>query len=118
MALPPVDTSMTGYVSGSVDKQDDIYRNRRRPQARPIVQNDSGYGSGIKLRSSSFRAETSTSLLTLANSVRSTQLLDNDFNFASSTTVECYESDACSTSKSLLKSTYGFLHHERAEFFA
>ena len=49
MAAPPVDTSMMGYTSGSVDRQDDIYRNRQRLQPYPLVQNDSGYGSTMKI---------------------------------------------------------------------
>lgn len=98
MAAPPVDTSMTGYTSGSVDSQDDIYRNRQRFQPYPLVQNDSAYGAAIKIHSSSLHLPpvlSSPSLLSLANSVKCSELLNNDSNFALYTAVECYESDDC-----------------------
>ena len=105
MLTPPVDTSMTGYVSGSLDKQDDTYRNRQRPQPTPLVQNESGYGSAIKSRSSILQTQSAKSLLTLANAVTSSELLNNESNFASTTAVECYESDGCSISTSPPKPT-------------
>ena len=98
MAAPPVDTSMMGYTSGSVDRQDDIYRNRQRLQPYPLVQNDSGYGSSMKIPSSRLQVLSSPSLLTIANSVKCSELLNNDSNFAPNTAVECYESDGCSIS--------------------
>lgn len=93
MAAPPADTSMTGYVSGSVDRQ---------PQPFPIVQYDSGYGSAIKSHSSSLQVLSSPSLLNLANSVKCSELLNNDSNFATNTAVECYESDGCSIKRQCL----------------
>lgn len=93
MAALPIDTSITGYTSGSVDKQDDIYRNRPRLQPYPIVQNDSGYGSAIKIHSSSFQTPSSSSFLSFVDSVKCSELLNNESNFAPSTAVECYESD-------------------------
>ncbi|KAI9721200.1 MAG: hypothetical protein M1812_002361 [Candelaria pacifica] len=96
MPAPPVDTSLTGYKSGSVDRQDDIYRNRERPQPYPIVQNDSGFESATHLRfnnSSTSSSSSSPSLLGLANSLKGEALLSNDFNFASKSVVDCYESD-------------------------
>ena len=98
MAAPPVDTSMTGYTSGSVDRQDDIYRNRQRIQPYPLVQNDSGYGAAVRIHSSSLQVPpvlSSPSLLSFANSVKCSELLNNDSNFAPNTAVECYESDDC-----------------------
>ena len=93
MAIPPVDTSVTKYQSGSVDRQDDIYRNRRRPQPLPFMQHDSGYESAANIHSSSLGSLPSKSLLTFANSVKCSELLDNDANFAPSTVVEGYQCD-------------------------
>ena len=98
MATPPFDTSMTGYTSGSIDRQDDIYRNRQRYRPYPPVQKDSAYGSAITIHSSSLQESSSHSLLSLADSVKCSALLSNDSNFAPNTAVECYESDDCSIS--------------------
>ena len=95
---PPVDTSLTGYTSGSVDRQNDIYRNRQRPQPYPLVQNDSGYESATQASLSSLLPSSSPSLLGLADSVKCCKLLDNDSNFASETVIECYQSDSHSIS--------------------
>lgn len=98
MPAQPVDTSLTGYLSGSVDRQDDIYRDRQRPQPYPLVQNDSGYESATHASSSSLLASSSPSLIGLANSVKCSELLDNHLNFAPATVVECYQSDSHSIS--------------------
>lgn len=98
MPAPPVDTSLTGYTSGSVDRQDDIYRIRQRPQPYPLAQNDSGYESATHASFSSLRPSSSPSMLGLADSVKCCSLLDNDSNFASETVVECYQSDPHSIS--------------------
>ena len=98
MATLPVDTSMMGYKSGSVDGQDAIYRNRQRLQPYPLIQVDSGYGSTMKIPSSRLPVLSSPSLLTIANSVKCSELLSSDSNFAPNTAVECYESDDCSIS--------------------
>lgn len=98
MAAPPVDTSMMGYASGSVDGQDDIYRNRQRLQPYPLLPNDSGYASTMKVPSIRHQVPSYPSLLTLANSVKCNELLSNESNFAAHTTVECYESNDCSIS--------------------
>jgi hypothetical protein len=97
MVAPPVDTSMTGYTSGSVDRQDDMYRNRQRPQPYALSQNAPGYDS-TNLHSGSLQTLSSPSLLGLANLVKCSELLDNDSNFASDTVIECYESDSYSIS--------------------
>ena len=89
---------MMGYKSASVDRQDDIYRNRQRLQPFPLVQNDSGYGSTMQIPSSRLQVLSSPSLLTIANSVKCGELLNNEPNFAPNTAVECYESDDCSIS--------------------
>lgn len=115
MVTPPVDTSMTGYVSGSLDRQDDIYRNRQQPQPTPLVPNDSGYGSAIKSRSSSLQTQSAKSLLTLSNAVTNSELLNNESNFAPTTAVECYESDGCSISTSPQKPTRDRLGHWSAK---
>ena len=97
MAIPPVDTSVTGYQSGSVDRQDDIYRHRlQRPQPRPLVQHDSGYESAANVHSSSLGSLSSKSFLTFADSVKCSKLLENKSNFAPSTVVECFECDGSS----------------------
>ena len=103
MTTLPFDTSLTGYVSGSLDKQDDIYRNRQRPQPYPLVQTDSGYGSATPMRLDSVLTSSSspTSLLGLADLVKCNELLTNASNFASESVIECYESDFYSTSMSL-----------------
>lgn len=101
MVAPPVDTSMTGYTSGSVDGQDDIYRNRQRFPPYPLVQNDSASGSAIKTPSGSLQVLSSPSLLSLANSVKCNALLSNNSNFAPNMAVECYESDDYSISMCL-----------------
>lgn len=98
MAALPIDTSITGYTSGSVDKQDDIYRNRPRLQPYPLVQQDSGYGSAIKIHSTSLQDPSSSSFLSFVNSVKCSEMLNNESNFAPSTAVECYESDNSSMS--------------------
>ena len=104
MAPLPVDTSMTGYTSGSVDRQDDIYRNRRRPQSSPLAQTDSGYGSAVKIDHNSPQVLSCPSLLSLANSVKCSELLNNDSNFALHMAVECYESGGSSMSTPSLSS--------------
>lgn len=93
MNAPPVDTSLTGYKSGSIDKQDAIYRNRQRPQPYPLVQADSGYGSATSMRLDSALTSSSTSMLGAADLVKCNELLQNVANFASETAVDCYESD-------------------------
>ena len=93
MPAVPVDTSLTGYTSGSVDRQDDIYRNRQRPQLHQLGSSDSGYDSATHLRFGSLRASSSSSLLGLADSVKCNELLNNGSNFALKTVVECYQSD-------------------------
>lgn len=98
MPTRPIDTSLTGYKSGSVDNQDDIYRNRQRPQPHPLVQTDSGYGSATPLPFDSVLSSSSPSLLGLADLVKCNELLKNDSNFASETVVDCYESDFHSVS--------------------
>ncbi|MCJ1464647.1 hypothetical protein MMC07_003260 [Pseudocyphellaria aurata] len=98
MPTPPVDTSLTGYKSGSVDRQDDIYRKRQRPQPYPIVPTDSGYESACQIHGQSLKALPSPSLLGLANLVKSNELLDNNSNFASKTDIDCYQSDSRSIS--------------------
>ena len=92
MPAVPVDTSLTGYTSGSVDKQDDIYRKQQRPQPHQLGYSNSSYDSAIHLRFGSLRAS-SSSLLGLADSVKCHELLNNDSNFALKTVVECYQSD-------------------------
>ena len=94
----PLDTSMMDYISGSVDGQDDICRNPPRFQPNPLLQNDSAYGSTIEIPSSRHQVLLSPSVLTLANSVKCSELLNNDSNFAPNMAVECYESDDCSIS--------------------
>ena len=98
MAAPVIDTSMTGYVSGTINRQDDIYRNRPPLQPYPLVQNDSGYGSATKINSSSLQVLSSPTILSLANSVKCSELLNNDSNFAPNTTVDLYECDELSMS--------------------
>lgn len=93
MPAPPVDTSLTGYTSGSVDRQDDIYRNRQRPQPYPLVPTDSGYESASQIRGNSLKALPAPSLLGLANLVKCNELLNNNSNFASKTNIDCYRSD-------------------------
>ena len=93
MAALPVDTSLTGYKSGSIDKQDAIYRNRQRPQPYALVQTDSGYGSATHSSFERVLTASSSSLLSLADLVKCDKLLKNDSNFASQTVVDCYESD-------------------------
>lgn len=85
-----------GY--GSLDKQDDRYRNRQRPQPFPLVGTGSGCDSAINMHTSSLQLLSSPSLLAVANYVKCSELLNNDSNFASSTAVECYESDGYSIS--------------------
>ena len=97
MAAPPVDTSITGYTWGFVNRQDDIYRNRQRVQPYSPAQSDLGYDSAITIQPSSLQASSPPSLLSLANSVKCSELLNNDSNFAPNT-AECYESDDCSMS--------------------
>lgn len=92
MPAPPVDTSLRGYKSGSVDRQDDIYRNRQRPQPYPLIPNDSGYESASHLRFNNLQELSSPSLLGLANLVKCDELLNNSSNFALKTTLECYQS--------------------------
>ncbi|MCJ1230832.1 hypothetical protein MMC12_007506, partial [Toensbergia leucococca] len=101
MAALPIDTSLTGYASGSLDGQNDIYRSRQRPQPHPLVH-DSGYGSAIKNYSSSIQTIPSRSLISLANSIQCQELLNNDSNFAPYTAVECYESDGRLTKRRYL----------------
>lgn len=93
MATLPIDTSLAGYKSGSTDRQDDIYRNRQRPQPYPLTQADSGYESATHLHVDKVSTSSSPSLLSLANLVKCDELLKNDSNFASETVVDCYESD-------------------------
>ena len=93
MSAAPVDTSLTGCTSGSVDRQDDIYRNRQRPQPYQPGYNDPGYKFATHLRFGNLRASLSPSLLGLADSVKCNELLNNDSNFALKTLVECYQSD-------------------------
>ena len=97
MSAPPVDRSLTGYASGSVDKQDAIYRNQQ-PQPHPLVQNDSGYESATHLAFKSLPTSSSPSLLGLADSLKCNELLNRDSNFALETVVECYQSDSHSLS--------------------
>ena len=116
MAALPIDTSLTGYASGSLDGQNDIYRSRQRPQPHPLVH-DSGYGSAIKNYSSSIQTIPSRSLISLANSIQCQELLNNDSNFAPYTAVECYESDGrlTSTCKTISETPSGFPGHRRAD---
>lgn len=93
MSSPRFDTSLAGYKSGSLDKQNHIYRKQQRPQPYPLVQNDSGYESATDFGFDSVLASSSTSLLGLANSIECRKLLQKDSNFASETIVDCYESD-------------------------
>lgn len=102
MPAVPVDTSLTGYTSGSVGKQDDIYRKQQRPQPHQFGYNnssyDSAYDSASHLRFGTLRDLSSSSLLGLADSVKCNELLKNDSNFALKTAVECYQSDSRSIS--------------------
>ncbi|MCJ1272789.1 hypothetical protein MMC21_000578 [Puttea exsequens] len=102
MAPLPIDISMTGYVPGTVDGKNDIYRNRKRLQPYPLVQNDSGYESTINSHSSSLPSLPSPSFLSLASFVKCSELLNNESNFSSSTAVECYEGDGHSIKHHLL----------------
>ena len=99
MAIPPVDTSVTGYCSGSVaPRQDDIYRNSQRPPPHVLTNNDSGYGSDFKIDHLNFQVPPSLSLLGMAALAQCQELLDNPSNFAPSTSVDCFESDGASLS--------------------
>ena len=93
-----VDTFMVGYTSGSVVGQDYVYRNRQRLQPYPLVQNESGYGSTMRISWSPYQVLLSPSLLTFANYVKCSELHINDSNFAPHTAVESYESGECSIS--------------------
>lgn len=93
MSVKPIDTSLTGYTSGSVDRQDAIYRNRKRPQPYPLINNDSGYETASYLHLGKAQASSAPSLLGLADSVKCTELLNNDSNFAVESMVGCYQSD-------------------------
>lgn len=89
----PVDTSLTGYTSGSVDRQDAIYRNRQRPQPYPLLQNDSGYETGAHSSPSKLSNSAPSCLLSLAHSAKCHPVLSNEANFVSESDIECYESD-------------------------
>ncbi|KAI9891091.1 MAG: hypothetical protein M1814_003290 [Vezdaea aestivalis] len=102
MGAPPVDTSLTGYVSGSVDKQDEIYRNRKRPAPKPIQREDSGYDSAGNLGFKSFSTSSSAPLIGLANTASAAKLLNNDSNFAGKTDFDCYIGDGSSISEYLV----------------
>ena len=82
MGTLPIDTSTAGFTSGSVDRQDDTYRNRERPKPLPLIHSDEGYGSAEDVHSSSLQSMSSSSLFGLANSVKCDQLLKNGSNFA------------------------------------
>ena len=102
MHQPPFNTSLTGYVSGSIDKQNDLYRNRQRPQPHPLVHEDSGYESAPHVRLSNLARSNATSLLDLANALHSFDLLENKSNFSGETSIEYYEATSSVISESSL----------------